>query len=196
MKNVCLLLMTLLYAVTAEHDYFWYNNNTLESKWETPSDVGIYDAALGRTYYVINGASVWEPPAELDWKTLYDANGTPYFRNERLDATTWTRPAALSWQKLDAKKFFYVNSVDDRVTWEKPSEVPHHDPIKKADYWVDKKGKATWAPPSEAAAWVAVKSALHDGREYFSNALTKKSVWELPAISNLAWSKHHTHYDL
>lgn len=191
-------------------NYFWYNNVTFVSQYNHPEeDIGVFDEAHKRTYWVVKSATgqtrtTWDKPAELDWHAQYDElSGNYFFRNNQLDLTTWSRPACLAWSKRSLDNAFYYNSVTKEAVW--PNDLPEYVPFENDSgdkFWHDKRTKvSTYEPPSVEAAWYTAESDAHIGvggklRQYYYNAKTKLSTWELPAHSNIAWKKSYAEIEL
>jgi hypothetical protein len=189
---------------------FWYNNVTFISQYNTPeADIGVFDQVHKQRFWVVTvggvKTSTWKVPSELDWRVMYDTKtSVPYFRNDALDITTWTRPACLGWSKRDSEKAFYYNSVTNEVVW--PHEVPEYVPFEDAKgqpFWHDKKTQtSSYEPPSEEAAWLVAESSNHPDSAgklatYFYNAKNKLlSTWEMPARSGIAWKKSYMEVEL
>ena len=113
-----------------------------------------------------------------------------YFDNEVTGETTWTRPAALGWSRRSVERTFWYNSVTGASRRDAPVEVVgvHHE--SGHTYFPAPGGGATWDRPP-AAGWNEVESEAHEGRTYFYNTVTKETVWERPADSNVAWVRYH-----
>lgn len=106
---------------------------------------------------------------------------------------TWERPAALGWSRRSVNDTWWWNIVTGETVRVPPPAVvgiPTEDG--QNHYFVDPKtGEATWEKPA-AASWHEAKSEKHDGRPYWFNTVTKETVWERPADSNVAWQKQHS----
>jgi hypothetical protein len=103
---------------------------------------------------------------------------------------TWERPAALGWSRRSQNKTFWWNIVSGETQRATPEALGFQTP-EGHTYFVDPKtGESTWDKPV-AGAWEEGKSAEHKDRPFWFNSVTKESVWERPADSNVAWVKMH-----
>lgn len=169
-----------------------YNEVLGKSQNTQPEDVPVWNEKHDRFYYVQNGQASWDTPAHLAWRELRDPADRPYYRNDVLDETTWTKPAVLSWKRLDRSKYYLYNQVSKQSVW--PQEAPAYVGLVDAKtgrrYWRDPRtNKATWNPISVEAAWA--QSEDKNGAQYYYNSLSKETTWNLPEKSNVAWKKNY-----
>ena len=194
---------------------FWFNNVTGASSWERPDAVPLTATDGEAKYWIVNGATTWEPPADFAWRAVPSTDPShegrvrtprpppypplahtlpqPYFENWVTKETSWERPAALAWSRRSQNKTYWWNIVTGETTRTAPIHAVGIETPEGHTYYLDPKtGEATWEAP-EAAAWKEGQSEdpAHAGRAYWYNTVTKASVWERPADSNVAWQKTH-----
>lgn len=172
-----------------------YNNVTHISQWKRPDALGIQSKDGTSRFWVVNGNATWEAPVDYAWRVFASKDTqVPFFENWVTNETTWERPAALAWSRRSYNKTFWHNVVTLESAHRPPAHIVGVETEEGRTYYVDPaSGDVSWDKPV-AASWHEAESEKADGgdsRKYFHNAITKETVWERPADSNLAWIKMH-----
>lgn len=89
---------------------------------------------------------------------------------------------------------FWYNVITGETVAVSPLPTKHADPVSGSDYWAMPDGSTQWNRPTEMA-WYKTEHqakdgelhAEHDGREYYVNADTQESSWEVPP--QFAWKR-------